>query len=298
MSNFVNKSYSNIIFSKYHACGNDFIIIDEDEIAIINEEDKSRLAKELCEYHLSIGANGILYVNRIKDQYTFRIFEPDGSESDMCGNGIRCVAAYYFDKYGLEEIEIRTKNNRVLSIARTNKDYKVKMGSLLPVNEYLNNKTNIPRADYLNIIDLLNNNEDIHEILSRYPQINQVHMVNIGEPHLVIFANNISEINIEKIGEIAKDRKIFPAGININLVEIICNSLIKVRTYERGNWNETLSCGTGSCCSAAMTKKIYFPKSNRVNVLTKGGNLEIEFNGANIFLNGEAKRVFKGAQYG
>lgn len=276
-----------ISFTKYHGCGNDFIIIDELDNEIVPEELKGTISKILCERKFSIGADDVLYVQPSEQaDAKMRIFEPDGSEADMCGNGIRCVADYLYHKFGKEKFVIETKAG-LKTIERINGLYKVNMGKL-----------GTKFSEFKKFVNLtLNDNEKFLERVMNFPELGEVKLsiVNTGEPHIVIFVENVDKENIEKYGEsIAKRRDLFPHGINLNLVEMVDENKIKVRTYERGVWKETLACGTGCTASAAVSHLLGKIKEKRVKVLTKGGELLIEI-GENLLMTGPAQKVFTGA---
>ncbi|MFA5388274.1 MAG: diaminopimelate epimerase [Candidatus Omnitrophota bacterium] len=262
-------------FTKMVGAGNDFIII-EGEIKGLNA-----LAKRLCDRKTGIGADGILALEESKTaDLRMRVFNADGSEAEMCGNGLRCAVLFkgirrkvkVETKAGIYEGEI-TGENRVKARMEEPKDLKL----------------NIP---------LKVNTRKI-----------KVHFVNTGVPHVVVFVSGIDKIDVDAIGSAIRYHKEFkPKGANVNFVEIMDESNIKVRTYERGVEGETLSCGTGSVASAIITNHIRsIGKSagmkqitdTEINVHTAGGVLKAGFKKIlneirDVYLEGETRVVFTG----
>lgn len=260
-------------FSKMQGIGNDFVIID----CMKNEFEYSLevLAKYLCDRHYGVGADGVIFIyeSEIAD-FKMRIFNMDGSEAEMCGNGIRCLAKYVFEKgltekqefsvetlAGIKNVKLELENKKVMFV-------EVNMG-----NPDLNN------IKYVIEID--------GDSFCVYP-------ISMGNPHAVCFVENIETFPVEKIGKILENYKYFPNKTNVEFVQVIDKTNIKSRIWERGV-GETNACGTGACASAviAMQKKY---TENEVTVDLKGGKLFIKFDKdtEEVFLKGEAEFVFDG----
>jgi diaminopimelate epimerase len=233
------------------------------------------LAKKVCSRKTGIGADGLLILEKSKcADFRMRIFNPDGSEPDMCGNGSRCIALYAkLHKIAKSPMTIETGAG-ILSAAVRNNKVKINM-------------TN-PKALKLSVI--------IKAKGKRYT----IHHVNTGVPHAIYFTGNVDAIDMLSLGRKIRYHSSFkPQGTNFNVVEEVSGNTISIRTYERGVEAETLACGTGAVASAIISsiiKKISSP----VNVHTKGGILKIYFKGnkkegfAGVFLKGQAKEVFSG----
>ncbi len=258
-----------IKFSKYQGAGNDFIIIDGREFPL---DDPLKYSKKLCKRHFSIGADDLLYIEDSNDaDVKMRVCEPDGSEATMCGNGIRCVAAYLRKKYGKESFRIETLSG----IRTVNFDgmlYTVDMGGMQPLGDFVNPPENVFRKE----IDLFNRKYVI---------------VSPGEPHAVSIVDSIYGIDINSALRVARNFSIFPKGINVDYVEIE-DDFIKVRTFERGVWEETLACGTGAVSSAFVARE--FLKKDKILVKMRGGDLYVTFEKEDIFLSGKAELVYNG----
>ncbi len=264
-----------IHFTKLHGNGNDFILIDEYKGEIISE--KSTFAAKYCDRRFGIGADGVLYLGSSdKAEIRMRIFNSDGTEAEMCGNGVRCLAKYALDKgYIRENASVDTVAG-VLSISSRIEDkiwITVNMGQ--PVFE----REKIPAkgtGDFLNVA------------LHGY----NVSAVNTGVPHAVIFVETL-DLDLMRVAPKIRHDPVFPKGANVNFVQVISKNEIAIRTYERGVEAETLSCGTGSVACAAVAHRL--GKTGReVNVNTKGGDLRITLSKDGAFMEGTAERVFDG----
>jgi len=274
-------------FSKYQACGNDFIIIDTEFSKKIIPEKRGKLAKFLCDRHFGIGADDVLYLDPSSNaDIRLKIFEAQGPEADMCGNGIRCVAAYLCEKINKNNLIIET-NDGIKHIKKIEDKYRVNMGKLRTkmrdMEKYFISK--FPSDELL--LDKTINFQEIGEI--------KASIVNSSEPHCVIFVEDVDKEDINKYGRnITENKKVFPFGINVNLVEVIGGKALKIRTYERGVFYETLACGTGATASAGVAHILKKVRGNQIEVITKGGKIEIEITKDSLYMVGPATKVFDG----
>lgn len=267
----------NISFKKMVASGNDFIIIERSHPNVL-EKKLPMLAKRICNMKYGIGADGMLLLEKSKKaDIKMRVFNADGSEAQMCGNGARCVAFYLNAIHSKHEtiLKIETKAGIINSeVSETC----VRINLTAPKNLKLDFPIKV-------------NNRGL-----------KVNFINTGVPHTVIFVEGLEKIDVDKLGrEIRYHDQFKPAGTNVNFVEILNENSIKVRTYERGVEAETLACGTGSVASALITScRFPISDSRRINVLTRSGEvLIIHFNKfknkfSNVWLEGKAEIVFKG----
>lgn len=258
-----------IEFTKMAASGNDFVVL---EFATSRVRDLNRLAKKLCERKNGIGADGLLLIEKSeKADLKMRIFNPDGNEVQMCGNGARCVA--FWSK--LKSLKIETKAGIIE--ANVNKT-KVKI------------KLTDPKGIKLDFPIEINNRPL------------RVNFINTGVPHVVVFVEGLRKIDVVNIGrELRYHKRFLPAGTNADFFEIFKDNYIGVRTYERGVENETLACGTGAAASAIVHKLKQNKKGNfAVDVLTKGKEkLKVYFKIEgkkinNVFLEGSVKIIHRG----
>ncbi|WP_369995885.1 diaminopimelate epimerase [Winogradskyella sp.] len=251
-------------FYKYQGTGNDFIIVDN-RLQIIDKNNTKRIA-ELCDRRFGIGADGFIMLENDKiSDFKMVYFNSDGNESSMCGNGGRCITA--FAKF-LGIVEDKTEFIAIdgLHKARIEDD-----------------------VVYLQMKDV--NSVEVFE--------NHL-FLDTGSPHHVQMVSEIEDFDVKNQGaQIRYGQPYGEAGSNVNFVEQISDNEFSVRTYERGVEDETLSCGTGVTAVAIAMHKKGMAKNNKVILQTKGGKLEVEFEGkgnqySNIWLIGSAIQVFKG----
>ena len=277
----------NFEFIKYQGCGNDFVLIDEMKNPVTPDSDRSKLSRILCDRHFGIGADGIFFIEQAKDaDGSMRLFEQDGGEANMCGNGIRCVASYLSKKLQKDDVRILTRDG-VKRVLRLGNDYRVQMG---PVRTQ--------RRDLSKYITDEGNGSDILLDLqvNATGKIMMGSLVNTGEPHLVFRTENVATADVKSIGEeINHDRKRFPHGMNVNFMQVIGSHEISNRTYERGVYDETMACGTGATASAVVSLLLHLLEPGPIKVNTRGGSITIEVDGkGNVQMTGPASEVFEG----
>ncbi len=265
-----------ISFTKLQGNGNDFILIDEYNKEVVADENKKDFALKYCDRHFGIGADGVLYLGiSDKADIGMRIFNADGTEAEMCGNGVRCLVKYALDKgYVKDKTTVETLAG-VLSISSRDSTWvTVDMGKPAFMREKIPAKGT---GEFLNV--------SMHGY--------RVSAVNTGVPHAVIFVTSLDvPLLMTKAPKIRHD-PVFPKGTNVNFVRIDSENEITIRTYERGVEGETHSCGTGSVACAAVAHRLGKTKSP-VKVNTKGGDLTISITGGTAFMEGPAVRVFDG----
>lgn len=269
-----------IQFTKIHGNGNDFIIIDEFNKEVIPDNSKPGFALKYCDRRFGIGGDGVLFLSRSSSaDIKMRLFQPDSSEAEMCGNGIRCLVKFALDAgyisestasvetmAGIMPVDVKSQGNTAW--------IKVNMGK--PMFD----KKDIPA---------IGDGEFINVVMD--DQI--VSAVNTGVPHAVIFVDDLEGIDIDAIAPSVRYHDIFPKGANVNFVNLAAEGHLNVRTYERGIEGETLSCGTGSVAAAVIANKLGMT-GNEIKVNTLGGILNITIDGGYVFMEGSAKTVFTG----
>ncbi len=253
-----------IPFFKYQGTGNDFIIIDNRQQ--IFPKNNTKLVAQLCDRKFGIGADGLILLE-LSDFHDFSMvyYNSDGNLSSMCGNGGRCIVAF---------------------------------AKLLKVIE---NKATFEAIDGLH--EAVINNDFVSLKMSDVSMINKFddHLfLNTGSPHHVTFVENLKKVKVKKTGsKIRFGSPYFEEGSNVNFVEQKNGNTFKVRTYERGVEDETLSCGTGVTAVAIASHKAGKTENDTINLETPGGKLEVSFEFdnntyKNVFLKGTATLVFKG----
>jgi diaminopimelate epimerase len=264
----------NLVFYKYQALGNDFVIVDGREFPL---KSPLKFAKRVCDRRFSVGCDDLLYLEASKTaNVKMRICEPDGSESSMCGNGIRCVALYLTDKGMPKIVSVETLGGvKVVEQVGKNR-FKVDMGNMQKIGQFI-----FPPSERI--------------VEERNLEIGHFYVVCPSEPHAVVIVPNVSEINISEAVEVSKKFDLFPYGINVDFLELGENA-IKVRTFERGIWGETYACGTGAVASAFVASN-FFGTPREINVKMKGGELTVSESAETIYLTGIASFVFKGEMH-
>jgi len=268
-----------IPFTKLHGNGNDFVVIDEYEGTIIPDEMKAKFASLYCERRYGIGADGVLYLSKSGTcDLKMRIFQPDESEAEMCGNGIRCLAKYAYDMgYVSETCTIETLAGRIEVSMKYPED-----------EDNFTATINMPTPGFLRPeIPATGEGEYVEEILEY-----TVYAVNTGVPHAVVFVDEIGSVRIDKAGPVIRNHHTFPQGANVNFVEQAGEDHLRIRTFERGIEGETLSCGTGATASAAVAHHLDLVGST-VHVETSGGPLTI-YLGEVTKMEGPAITVYSG----
>jgi diaminopimelate epimerase len=266
-------------FTKMHGNGNDFIVI-EDMNNIIQDVEAS--AKNLCDRHFGIGADGILIVRKShKAHVQMVIINSDGSYAAMCGNGIRCFAKYVYEKGFVEDknMSIETgdgiKNAFLTVIDGRVSDITISMG-IPSFSAQL-----IPAASDEEIIrKKLNVNNKEYEITSLL----------MGVPHTIVFGD-LKKYNVEE-GKYIEKHSTFPLGTNVNFCEVLNSEEIRVKTWERGA-GPTLACGTGSCAAVVAANKLGLV-GDKVKVWIPGGSLLIELKSDGVYMTGPAVITFSG----
>ncbi len=271
-------------FTKMHGIGNDYIYIDcfKENFTV---EDAKKYASVLSDRHFSIGGDGIILIMPSdKADVKMRMFNADGSESEMCGNGIRCVAKYSYDK-GI-------KKNNPLKIETLRGILEAKLFIEGDKVDSVEINMDSPILEGLKIPTTINKNPIIDEPIEIEGKEYLFTAVSMGNPHAVIFVNDLENIDINVVGKSIENNPIFPNRTNVEFVEIINRGEVKQRTWERGS-GETLACGTGAsavCVAGFISKRT---DSKILNHLL-GGDLILDYRDGKVFMKGEARYSFEG----
>ena len=275
--------------------GNDFVVVDEWGGEVIPMNLKKDFVRKVCDRHFGIGSDGAIFVQKSKtEDVNFVFFNPDGSRAEMCGNGLRCMAKYVWEKEIIKKkiisvetlagnlgVEIFTFEESVVEVKIDMGAPQVKRGEAQvigdPDDTYVNQKVMIHGFEY------------------------EITAVGMGNPHAILFYDSIDSIDVKNIGlRIREYTPIFPNGVNVHFIEGVSENEFKIRTYERGVEDETLACGTGICASAVaavLNSKAKIDKPIIFNA--KGGIVKVELEGAvhdirKVFLIGPAETVYEG----
>ncbi|MDJ0575175.1 MAG: diaminopimelate epimerase [Xenococcaceae cyanobacterium MO_234.B1] len=275
-----------IQFSKYQGLGNDFILIDNRHTtqAIITPEQ----AVAMCDRHFGIGADGVIFVlpGEEDTDYTMRIYNSDGSEPEMCGNGIRCLAKFIADLEGIGEVNktyrIQTLAGVITPQLQGNGKVKVDMGQ--------------PQLTAQEIPTTLTDGSEkvIAQSLEIADKTWLVTCVSMGNPHCITFVSDACAVPLEQIGLLFEHHPVFPQRTNTEFIQVVKPDYIKMRVWERGA-GITLACGTGAC--ASVVAGVLNGKCDRTcTVELPGGCLKIEWSEADnrVYMTGSAEPVFTG----
>ena len=276
-----------IKFTKMHGLGNDYVYIDAINQKIENE---SSLAKFVSNRHFGIGSDGLILIckSEIAD-FKMRMFNSDGSEAEMCGNGIRCVGKFVYDKgltnkttvkietlAGIKTLILNTKDGKV-GTARVDMGEPILEAEKIPV---------ISTEKPVKNLELEAENKKF-----------KFTCVSLGNPHAITIVENTKEFDVEKYGKVLEIDKAFPKKANIEFAQIIDRQNINMRVWERGA-GETLACGTGACATAVACN-LNGLTDRKVNIELLGGTLNIEWNETDdhVYMTGPAVTVFDGELY-
>ncbi|MDE6029621.1 MAG: carbamoyl-phosphate synthase large subunit [Clostridiales bacterium] len=272
-------------FVKMHGCGNDYIYVDCLTKPINNMES---VAVNLSDRHFSVGGDGVIFIYPSETcDATMRMFNSDGSEGKMCGNGIRCVGKFLYDNgktdklditvdtlSGVKKLKLFVRDGKVNSV-------KVDMGAVK-----LNHKDVPVRLAGDSIID-----REIDTPLGKF----NITCTSMGNPHCTLFVPDVQSCDVEGIGiAIGQNKELFPEGVNVGFMQVIDRTHIKLRVYERGT-GETMACGSGACAAAvAAVLNGKCDKDTDISVRLPGGDLIIRYTDDAVYLTGEACEVFRG----
>ncbi|MBQ3486100.1 MAG: diaminopimelate epimerase [Clostridia bacterium] len=275
-------------FTKMHGIGNDYVYVNCFEEHI---DDPAALAVKMSRQHYGVGSDGLILIcpSDVAD-FAMKMYNSDGSESEMCGNGVRCIGKYVYDRGltdkttvslmtggGLKQLELNVQDGKVKTV-------RVDMGApelrpeLIPVDlpgeMVMGYRLQVGAATY------------------------ELHCVSMGNPHCIVFVKDPDLVDVEQIGTLLENHPIFPKRANIEFVQVIDRGHLRMRVWERGS-GETMACGTGAC--ASLVAAVLTGRANRqVTMDLLGGSLELDWSFADghVYQEGPAKFVFDGEWIG
>lgn len=271
-------------FIKMHGLGNDFVFLDHFSVAA--DVDYPQLAKKLCHRQFGIGGDGLVVImpSKVADA-RMRIINSDGSEPEMCGNGIRCFARYVYDQGLVRHNPIRVETLAgVLSVHLNIKEDRVE-GARVDMGEP------ILRADLIPVIG--QGEPVVGETLQVLGETFEYTAVSMGNPHCVIFVEDLVTLDFERFGPAIEKHLLFPRKTNVEFIEVNSRKDLTMKVWERGA-GPTLACGTGAC-AAAVAAVLNNKTERTVTIHLPGGDLLIEWGLDNhVYMTGPATYVFKG----
>lgn len=271
-------------FTKMHGCGNDYIYINGFEEKVAS---KSQLARKLSDRHFGVGGDGVIFIEPCQEaDFKMDMYNADGSGSEMCGNGIRCVAKYVFDKGMTDKTSISIQSGgtiKYLDLTLENdlvKIVRVNMGA--------------PELKAERIPVISPKEQVVKEEIEVGGKIYEMTAVSMGNPHVVIFQKDVEHMDLVQIGPLFETHQRFPHRINTEFAEVLDRHTVRMRVWERGT-GETLACGTGACATAVACI-LNGLTEEEVTVKLLGGSLLIRWDRVEnlIYMTGSAETVFEG----
>ena len=299
-------------FTKMQGCGNDYVYVNgfEEKISL---EEKPELVRKLSDRHFGIGGDGVIFINPAEEaDFEMEMYNADGSRSEMCGNGIRCVAKFVYDKGLTDNTEISIVSGGqikylqltvektadcprgTVSMVRVNMGSPILTPKLVPVDVAAAVDSGVWEEGMQQDGDAQTLDAAIDVPIIVDGKEYRMTCVSMGNPHAVVFMNGVKELDLEKIGPSFENHKCFPRRTNTEFVEILDRQNVLMRVWERGT-GETLACGTG-CCATAVACVLNGLTDEKVTVKVLGGEIHIEWDRENnlVYMTGPAATVFEG----
>lgn len=276
-----------IKFTKMHGLGNDYVYIDCTAKTGQKIENESSLARFVSDRHFGVGSDGLILIcdSDVAD-FKMRMFNYDGSEAEMCGNGIRCVGKFVYDKGMINRDLITIETLAGIKVLKLN----VVDGKVETVRVDMGEPILEPKS-----IPVVSNEEIVKNLdLQAEGKGFKFSCVSMGNPHAITIVENVKDFELEKYGKVLEYDIHFPKRSNIEFIELVDKNNIKMRVWERGA-GETLACGTGACASAVACNLNGYT-DRKVTVELLGGKLEIEWSEKDnhVYMTGPATTVFEG----
>ena len=273
-------------FTKMHGCGNDYIYIDGTK-EHISQEEKPDFVRRVSNRHFGIGGDGVIFINPSDEaDFEMEMYNADGSRAEMCGNGIRCVAKFVYDKGLTDKTDISVIScGKIKYLQLSLKDNKV---DTVRVN------MGAPELIAANVPVTCDKEQAVDEPITVQGTEYKMTCVSMGNPHAVVFMENVTDLEIEKIGPYFESHERFPKRTNTEFVKVIDRNTVQMRVWERGT-GETLACGTG-CCATVVACILNGLTDDTVTVKLLGGELEITWDREAdlVYMTGPATTVFEG----
>ena len=286
-----------IEFTKMHGCGNDYVYVDGERFRI-DDDRKPEIVRFISDRHKGVGSDGVIFINPSDEaDYEMDMYNADGSRSEMCGNGIRCVAKYVYDKGKTDK--------RTLDIISHGKIKRIELGAdkdgitmaKVDMGEPILNPELIP-------VDITMLPEDRGNTLipvRMFPIVAQdaheyrVTCVSMGNPHAIIYVDDTERTDVSGVGSVLEKHPFFPKRANIEFTQNIDRTHVKMRVWERGT-GETLACGTG-CCALTVAGVIngFYDRDTDVDIEVLGGHIIVNYSSdGHVYMTGPAQTVYEG----
>ena len=273
-------------FTKMHGCGNDYIYVDGTK-EILTPQEKPEVVRCLSDRHFGIGGDGVIFINPSREaDFEMEMYNMDGSRAEMCGNGIRCVAKFVYDKGLTDKTSIS-----VISCGKIKYlTLSIENGKVSTVR--VNMGSPILKAKDIPVIS--DKEEVIGDEIEVAGETYKMTCVSMGNPHAVVFVDEVAGLPLEKIGPLFENHVRFPKRVNTEFVKVLDENTVEMRVWKRGT-GETLACGTGACATVVACVLNGLTKE-QVTVKLLGGNLQIQWDRESnlVYMTGPATTVFEG----
>ena len=273
-------------FTKMHGCGNDYIYVDGTK-EILTPQEKPEVVRCLSDRHFGIGGDGVIFINPSREaDFEMEMYNMDGSRAEMCGNGIRCVAKFVYDKGLTDKTSIS-----VISCGKIKYlTLSIENGKVSTVR--VNMGSPILKAKDIPVIS--DKEEVIGDEIEVAGETYKMTCVSMGNPHAVVFVDEVAGLPLEKIGPLFENHVRFPKRVNTEFVKVLDENTVEMRVWERGT-GETLACGTGACATVVACV-LNGLTDDTVTVKLLGGNLQIQWDRESnlVYMTGPATTVFEG----
>lgn len=271
-------------FTKMHGCGNDYIYVNGFQEQV---EKTEQLIQKLSDRNFGIGGDGVIFINPSKiADFEMEMYNADGSRGEMCGNGIRCVARYVYDYQMTEKTKFTIESCGKIKVA----ELFLKDGTVEKIRINMGEPELLPKK-----IPVMSSKERVvNEPIEVDGKVYHMTCVSMGNPHAVVFVDSIEQLDLRTIGPKFEHHIAFPNRVNTEFVEVINESYVKMRVWERGS-GETLACGTG-CSATSVACVLNGLTKRKMEVEVLGGIIEIEWDEVSneIYMTGPASVVFEG----
>jgi len=271
-------------FTKMHGCGNDYVYVNG---FVEKIEDKPAFVRMVSDRHFGVGGDGAIFINPSKEaDFEMEMYNADGTRAEMCGNGIRCVGKYVYDKGLTDKTRIS-----VVSFGKVKYlDLNVENGSVSTVR--VNMGAPVLKAAEVPVISTME--QSVDEPVFVNGKEYRMTCVSMGNPHAVVFMDHVADLDIAALGPFFENHEVFPNRTNTEFVEVVDRNHVIMRVWERGT-GETLACGTG-CCATVVACVLNGLTENDVRVKVLGGEIEVEWDREKnlVYMTGPAVTVFEG----
>ena len=276
-----------ISFTKMQGIGNDYIYIDCTKEEILKQDEITRFASRFSDRHFGIGSDGVILIKPSETcDFFMDMYNADGSRGKMCGNGIRCVAKYVYDK------GLTAKTNLTIETLSGAKKIAITVDNGKAVRVTVNMGKPILDTDKIPVI--WSDKNMFNEAIAVGGKLYNITAVSMGNPHAVIYVKDVETLPLDKMGPLFEKHKLFPESVNTEFVEIIDRTHLRMRVWERGS-GETMACGTGACATVVASVLNGF-SDRKATVILNGGELNISWHedSGDVIMEGPAEISFEG----